>query len=112
WKAPSVENSLAAFFFRNDFYDYYEAQGWSAYLTQPLHRRVQVSVGYRSEEHRALENETAWSIFGDGSFRPNPIIEEGLARSVVAAVDAGRVRHRLGRPVGTALRIEYEIASD
>lgn len=112
WKAPSGENSLAALFFRNDFYDYYEVQGWSVYAMQPLGRRIQVSVGYRSEEHRTLENETSWSVFRDGSFRANPAITPGMARSIVAALEAGLVRHRLDRPYGNALRIEYEVAPD
>ena len=112
WKAPWGENSLAALVFRNDFFDYYETQGWSVYTGIPLGRRIQLSAGYRSEEHRSLENETSWSIFGDGPFRINPSVDEGLIRSFVAAIDAGHIRYRLDRPVGNALRIEYETASD
>ncbi|HEX7071564.1 MAG TPA: BamA/TamA family outer membrane protein, partial [Rhodothermales bacterium] len=112
WKVPSTENTLAAFVFRNDFFDYYEAQGWSIYLSQPLGRRVQVSVGYSSEDHRALGNETSWSIFGDGPFRPNPLIDEGQVRSINAALEAGVVRHLYARPRGSAVRVEFETAPE
>ena len=112
WKAPWTENSLAAFFVRNDFFDYYEAEGWTVYASQPLGRRIQLSVGYRAEEHRSLGNETSWSLFGDGPFRLNPAITEGHSRSVVAALDAGRVRHLYDRPRGSALRVEFEMAPE
>ena len=112
WKMPWTENTLAAFFVRNDFFDYYEVQGWSVYANQPLGRRVQISAGFLSEEHRTLARETSWSLFGDGSFRPNPPADEGLSRSVIAALDAGNVHSLRDRPRGTALRAEIEVAPD
>src|SRR5690606_14539923 len=39
-------------------------------------------------------------------------VESGMSRSILAALEAGLVRYRFDRPYGSAIRVEYEVASD
>jgi hypothetical protein len=110
WKTSWLENSLAAFFFEHDFFDYYEAEGWSVYAVQRLTSLAQMSVGYRSEVHRALPKSTGWSVFGGSRFRPNLAAEAGRAHALLVALEAGQVREVAGLPHGAALRAEAEVA--
>ena len=109
WKAAWGENTAAAFFFRNDFYDYYRTEGWTGYAVARLTRFAQLSAAYRSEEYLSLGRATRWSLFGDGSFRSNPAIDEGQMNSVVLTLDGGSIRDLADRPRGVAFRLEAEI---
>lgn len=110
WKSNWIENTLAAFFFRHDFFDYYQVQGWSAYTVARLNRTLQLSAAFRSEEHGSLERNADWSLFG-GDFRRNPPIDEGRVQSFLFAVEGGRVRSLNYLPIGAAFRAEVELAS-
>jgi hypothetical protein len=106
WKTSWTENSLASFFFKNDFFDYYEVQGVSAYGAWRAAPGAKLSLTYRSEAYHHLERETGWALFG-GSFRRNPLIEEGRMHSVTATL-AGRTPQRSWRR-GLAYRLSSEL---
>lgn len=111
WKSNWAENSLAAFFFNNDFFDYYEVEGWSFYGVQRLTRRAQLSVGFRTEKHRALDVNTGWALFGKGEdFALNPAAQRGRNLAVVLALEGGRVASLRYLPQGYAYRFEAELA--
>ena len=112
WKAPWIENTLASLLFRNDFFDYYQVEGWSAYVRQPLGRRLQVSAGFVAEEHDQLDVNTTWSLFGGGAQRPGLAIEEGNVRALRLTADAGRVRELYEHPSGMSFRTEVEWAPE
>jgi hypothetical protein len=111
WKLGWSENSLGAFFFENDFFDYYETEGWTVYSAARLSPYVQLTGGYRAEDHRSLVNETGWSFFGDGEndFRFNPGIEAGRMQSVVLSLDGGHIQDTGHRPRGAGVRLEAEL---
>ncbi len=109
WKADPIENALAAFFARHDFYDYYETEGWTVYSETQLGRVGRVQAGYRDEEHRALEKNATWSLFGGDPFRLNPLASEGRSRSLIGTLEVGRVRDLTGLPRGAALRADVEV---
>lgn len=111
WKSSWVENSLAAFFFEHDFFDYYETEGWTLYAVQQLTPYLQLSGGYRAETHRALVPATTWSLFGGDGFYPNLPADPGSVRSVVLAAEGGRVRGLYHVPRGAAFRAEAELGS-
>lgn len=108
WKSSWAENSLAAFLFRTDFFDYYQTEGFTLYAVGRFGRHAQASVGYRSDEYISMGREATWSLFGGESFRFNPLIDEGLMQSIVVTLEGGQVRdlHRL--PEGGAVRLEAE----
>ncbi|MFQ5822688.1 MAG: hypothetical protein ACE5JB_01385 [bacterium] len=95
WIIGDVENSLAAFFFREDFKDYYGAQGFKIYLDHRflgIHT-IRFEVGHRTFD--ALRKNTNWSVFGgDKDFEENPakneaFIAEGdeIGLKLIAAFD-------------------------
>ncbi len=109
WKASWGENTAASFFFRHDFFDYYQTEGWTGYAVARLTRYAQLSAAYRNEEYRSLSRNTNWSIFGEGNFRTNPGITEGLMSSVVLAFEGGSITTRNHQPKGVAFRLEAEL---
>ena len=110
WKSNWIENSLAAFFFENDFFDYYQVEGWTFYGVQRLTPYAQLSAGYRSEEYSSLERNTRWSVFGGNGFRFNPPVDEARINAFVIALEGGRVYGYRTIPRGTAFRAEVELA--
>ncbi|GMQ81146.1 MAG: hypothetical protein BMS9Abin05_0577 [Rhodothermia bacterium] len=108
WKSNWAENTLAASLFRYDFFDYYETEGWTAYVVGKLTPFVQFGVGYRDDDYRSLQNETTWSLFGGDPFRFNPSIQNGQMRTVVASLEGGRIRGYNYLPFGFAFRFEAE----
>ncbi len=109
WKSGWVENTLGAFFFNYDLFDYYEAEGWSVYSAVRVSPRLQFSVGFRSEEHRSMLRETGWSLFGGDSFRFNPPVIDGRMQSVVIVAEGGQVSRFHSLPSGAVFRVEAEL---
>ncbi len=92
WRLDQMENSLAAFFAKQDYYDYFEREGYSISLTQLLIPSVRATVSYRNDDYKTLAAQTNWALFnGDANFRRNPFLGE----------DAGNMRS-----IYTALRID------
>jgi outer membrane protein assembly factor BamA len=84
WLLPTVENSLAAFFFREDFMDYYRLTGTSFHLTTDLYRSLTLELAYLLDQHESLKRSTNWSLFGgDKKFRDNPPVQEGEVHSLL-----------------------------
>ena len=110
WKTSWLENSLAAFFFENDFFDYYEVEGWTFYAVQRISPYIQFSAGYRDEIYRTLDKNTGWSLFKGDGFAENPAIDDGDLNSLIFALEGGRVRGLHSLPRGIAFRAEVEIS--
>jgi hypothetical protein len=83
-----VESSLATFFLRKDYRDYFEHTGWSAFVTAsppqlPLHLRLE----YLDEKHRFAAVQAPWTLRrNDSSWRPQPLVAEGDLRALAAEV--------------------------
>lgn len=110
WKTSYLENSLASAGFRLDFFDYYEAEGLTVYAVQDLPLSLRLTTGFRSQEHRPLQVQTNWSLFGDGSFRANPAIDAGRMQVFFASVTGGHIHDRDDLPSGRAVRLAATIA--
>ncbi len=77
WIMSTFENSLAAFFLREDFHDFYRRNGASAYLTQNITPHFSITAGYQKDKYHNMKKETNWSLFGGNKkFRDNPLIDE------------------------------------
>jgi hypothetical protein len=84
WLLPTVENSAAAFFFREDFMDYYRVTGTRFQLRADLFCFLNVELAYLLDEHESLKRNTNWSLFGgDKKFRDNPSATEGSVHSLL-----------------------------
>lgn len=109
WKSTWAENTAAAALFREDFFDYFQTEGWTAYAVARVTPYAQLSAGFRSDEYRSLSNQVTWSLFGGDDFRPNPHVNEGNMRSLVFTAEGGKVKSFNSRPRGAAFRFEAEI---
>jgi len=84
WIIPDMENSLAAFFLKEDFQDFFFREGWSGYISQNVKRSLSMSVTYQYDKLDSLEKKVDWSLFGGKKhFRDNPPMPEGKMRSIV-----------------------------
>jgi hypothetical protein len=82
WIIPEFENSLAAFFFKKDYMDFYRRKGWSIYVTQRVAGVLSLTGRFLSDDFESLSNRTNWALFGGDDFRPNPAIDEGRINSL------------------------------
>ena len=107
------ENSLAAFFFRQDWRDYHEAEGVEARAQAWLGFGQDVRVVWRDEEHRSVRKTTDWGLFGgETRMRANRPVDEGTLRSLLAewTVDT---RNSVEHPTrGLLARGSWEWAGD
>ncbi len=91
------ENSLAAFIFHEDYFDYHRAKGVNAGLVFKLGNWLRLEGGVRSESHQSLGQRSVWSL-KPGDFLPNPAIDEGTLNSVFVNLDLGsRFNHLLAQ---------------
>ena len=93
WIIPEDENSLAAFLIREDFRDYYQRRGFSAYASQKV-GSLKLTGTYRDVDILSLKKETNWSLFGgDKRFRNNPAIDVGRLVSTIASLQLDTRNH-------------------
>lgn len=85
WQLTNLENSLALFFFRRDYRDYYERRGWYGRIAGRLGRSLTGGIEYRDEDHSTVSAHSPWTILfnTDDSFQPNARIQAGDLRSLV-----------------------------
>ena len=91
WIMSAEENSAFALFFREDFLDYYEAEGARAYLRFLPMKKLQFEAGYRYEETKWLDAERdLWAVFGGDKFdyNFNSVPEQARAQGI-AEIDSG-----------------------
>jgi len=121
WMIGLGENTAAAFFIHEDFRDYFQRNGFgvnAGYAVQQDYLTGQVKVGYLSDEYTSMTNQTEWSLFGGNKvFRLNPLINEGMMRSVVGSAGLSTVTTTIYGPegwsiVGTAEVAEKSMKSD
>ncbi len=83
WRVPDDENTLAAFFFKRDFYDYFLMDGYGVGARFGLKRTLQFQVGYRSYTFRSLPVTQRFSVFHNNDpFRENPSVEIAQTQGV------------------------------
>jgi hypothetical protein len=74
----NVENSLSTFFFKWDYRDYLEKEGWSIFAKQKFGGYHTATLQYAEEIQRSLGVETRGVFYRDcRDFRENPPVDEG-----------------------------------
>lgn len=110
WIIPEDENSLAAFLIREDFRDYYQRRGFSAYATQKV-GSLKLTGSYRDADILSLKKETNWSLFGgDKRFRNNPAIDEGRLVSTMASLQFDTRNHPRRPHQGWLIDLRSEVS--
>lgn len=82
WGITNLEASLTTFILHDDFRDYYERKGWSAYAEVRLpYTPVEFRAEYFDEEHDFMPVASPWSITkNDDPWREQPLVAEGDVR--------------------------------
>jgi hypothetical protein len=96
-QVDDTENSLALLFGRNDYRDYWEREGFAAYVAWRVPDFSTVSVNYRSDDERTVElveSTRSW-FHRDRELRDNPPIDDGRTQAVAIRLD--RFEHATGR---------------
>ncbi len=113
WVIADTENSLAAFFLKEDFHDFFMKEGGSGYISQNLDEAFTLSAGFYYNQYDSLKKNTNWSLFGGKKeFSENPTMHVGEIRSLLGrfTVDTRNSDELPTR--GWYVQIEYEHAGD
>ena len=96
-QVEDLENSLALLFSRQDYRDYFEREGYGAYLAWRVPDFSTVSVHVRNDEFRTLLLDRGTrSFFHRGrDLRVNPAIDDGESHSMSLRLE--RLAHRTSR---------------
>lgn len=94
WIMDLGENNLAALFFREDFRDYYQREGYSlhtARYTKDGDISTIFDVRFHTDRYATMFNQANWAVFGGNTFRSNPLINEGIMKSVSVSIGVSTV---------------------
>jgi hypothetical protein len=107
-----LENSLAAFFIREDFKDYFMREGFNVHIAQYLNKFTRFRIDYFEDNYESLSRNVEWSLFGgDKTFRENPIIDDGRYQSIILSLNHVTVDNKQYHPEGWDISADYEITS-
>ena len=112
WLIGVHENTAAAMLIHEDYRDYFRRDGYginAGYALQQDYVIAQVKAGYLADEYRSMDNKTEWSLFGGNKlFRPNPAIDEGKMRGIVASAGLSTVTSTIDGPEGWSIHTTAE----
>jgi len=82
WGINNLEASLASFILHDDYRDYYQREGWSAFVRFRFpYTPVQIRAEYFHEDHDFMPVTSPWSIRrNDDPWRNQPLVAEGSTR--------------------------------
>jgi len=87
WLLSTHENSLAAFFLKDDYHDFYRRTGYEVHINQNFTIFLKGTLAYRNDDYASLSRHANWSLFnGDDKFPENPAINEGNMRSIYGQI--------------------------
>ncbi len=78
------ESSLSTFLLHNDYRDYFQREGYSAYVrVKPRATPFDFTLQLRQEDHESVAARDPFSLFNGGDvWRAQPLIAEGRIRSI------------------------------
>ena len=88
-QVEDVENSLALLFARQDYRDYFEREGYGAYLAWRVPDFSVISVHARNDDYRSLRLQDGTRSFFEGhrALRENPEVDEGEIHAVLLRLE-------------------------
>lgn len=105
-------NGITALLVKEDYYDYYHAVGWNAFVSFTPSKLFAGRLTFLHEQHASAAVSTNYSIFNDDKmFRFNPEAVEGRLRSMRLDVRIGLEEVPLGFITRNALQCSIEHAS-
>ena len=112
-RVGDVENTLATIFFREDWRDYYEAEGFAATAGWNVTKSQRFGGRYRMEDHQAVSKTTDWGLFRtDKDMRENPAMDEGQMRALALTYNIDTRNEERNPTRGNRVRAMYEWAGE
>ena len=116
WKLTLFENSLAYFFFREDFFDYYWKKGFRLFADQLLFQKHHIRIEYSQYDYKDIGASTGFakSLFTNKKVPINPHITEGDETSVKIYIYINNMeeRNRFLGELGWHITCVYEKTMD
>ena len=113
WIIPQDENSIDAFFFHEDYHDFYRSWGSAIYGKQKLGKILSIEAGYRQETQEDMKVEKDWSLFRQGNnFRDNPIIDGGEYKNTYLSIRLGNSRKLRDWSASLDVELNSDLISD
>jgi hypothetical protein len=115
WRFDRDENTMTAFFAREDFLDYFERSGFTVsaswYYRGDKNLNLRGTLGYAHDSYDNMRRVTNWSVFGGGkTFRQNPLINDGNINSFIVSGAAHTLPSLSDRSKGWDAQFFYESA--
>ncbi len=112
WIMNLGENNLTALFFREDFRDYYQREGFSvhsAWYTKDGDVSSMIDIRFLNDRYTSMSNQAEWAVFGGNVFRSNPAVKIGIMKSVTVSAGISTVEKYRYRSEGwnAFARAEY-----
>ncbi|KAA3613181.1 MAG: hypothetical protein D8M58_12810 [Calditrichaeota bacterium] len=85
WLISMTENSLASFFLKDDYHDFYRRTGYEIHASQNFTIFLKGKLAYRNDDYESVSKRASWSLFNkEDKFRANPSLggDEGNMRSI------------------------------
>lgn len=106
---PSFVIMVGALLNKADYRDYFYTEGWRAHAEWTPLRRVMLWLQYNNEKQSVAIKNTDFSIFERRKkFRPNPLIDEGVMRSLSVKARYGDAPAPLDLMVQNSVELEVE----
>ncbi len=106
-----LENSVDAFLYKNDYFDYYRATGGALFARYAWTRRLRTDLGLGYERHATASQTTNYGlVYPSRTFRPNPAIQEGDVVSVRALVQFHQQDIPIDLIIQDRFMVEAEVA--
>ena len=113
WIMKLGENNLAALFFHEDFRDYFQREGFSVHTaryTKDGDVTTMIDIRYNVDRYMSMDKRAHWAVFGGHQFRSNPVVNEGMLRSVSVAAGFNTVEKYRRRSEGWDALTKVEVA--
>ncbi|MDP1677945.1 MAG: polymer-forming cytoskeletal protein [Bacteroidota bacterium] len=112
WIMNLGENNLASLFFREDFRDYFQREGFSthaAWYTKDGDVSSMIDIRFLNDRYASMNNNATWAVFGGNVFRSNPAVNIGTMKSVTFSAGISTVEKYRYRSEGwnAFARAEY-----
>lgn len=105
-------NSLTALLFKNDYFDYYRAKGWEAFVSYTPLADLTTRMGFLHEAHDSLPVVTQYSWFSrHRSYRDNPPATEGRLRALLVNLRLGKGPTPFDIVMQNSLDVAVEVSS-
>lgn len=113
WIMSVGENTAAALFFREDYRDYHQREGYSVHTaryTKEGDVTTLLDLRYTVDRYTSMARIVGGSFFGGTTFRDNPAVDEGMLRSVSLTAGVSTVEKYRKRSEGWDLYMKAEYA--